>query len=183
MAESIPRTVDAVDWAVWTPVDRATLLFVIRDGQILLIRKKRGLGAGKVNGPGGRVEAGESPEQCALREVEEELGVIPTGLSFGGELAFQFVDAYSIHVHVYRATGCLGTARETEEAIPLWTPLAEIPYEEMWADDRLWLPLLLRREPFHGHFIFDGDKMLDYVLEQGKGSVLPGSELLGKEPG
>jgi 8-oxo-dGTP diphosphatase len=148
----------------------------------LLIRKKRGLGAGKINGPGGRIEAGESPEQCALREVEEELGVTPTGLSFGGELAFQFIDAYSIHVHVYRATDCLGTVRETEEAIPLWTPLEKIPYEEMWVDDRLWLPLLLRREPFHGRFIFDGDKMLDYVLEQGEGIAMPGSGLPGKEP-
>ncbi len=146
-------------------MDRATLLFVIRDGQILLIRKKRGLGAGKVNGPGGRIEEGESPAQCAVREVEEELGVTPTNLRFGGELAFQFIDAYSIHVHVFSATDCRGDAVETEEAIPLWTPVDAIPYDEMWADDRYWLPLLLSGEPFKGRFIFDGDAMLDYVLE------------------
>ncbi len=49
-----------VDWTTWEPKERATLLFVIKEGQILLIRKKRGLGAGKINGPGGRLEPGET---------------------------------------------------------------------------------------------------------------------------
>jgi 8-oxo-dGTP diphosphatase len=40
----------------------------------------------------------------------------------------------------------------------------EIPYERMWADDALWLPLLLRGERFTGHFIFDGDRMLDSLV-------------------
>jgi 8-oxo-dGTP diphosphatase len=55
-----------MDWSTWTPRDRAVLLFVIRGGQALLIRKKRGLGAGKINAPGGRIEAGESPEEAAV---------------------------------------------------------------------------------------------------------------------
>ncbi len=169
MAVSIPRSVAEIHWDTWRPVDRATLLFVIKDGQILLIHKKRGLGAGKVNGPGGRMEPGESPRQCAVREVEEELEVSPTGITLGGELAFQFVDAYSIHVHVFRAEDCEGEAQETDEAIPLWTPLDAIPYDEMWADDRHWLPLLLSHQPFRGRFIFDGDAMLDYTLEQIEG--------------
>ena len=126
-----------IDWPAWQPVDRATLLFVIRDGQILLIRKKRGLGAGKINGPGGRMDPEETPRQCAIREVEEELLVTPTGLSRRGELFFQFTDGYSIHVHVFSATDCRGEAKETAEAIPLWTDLDRIPYDEMWADDRI----------------------------------------------
>ena len=155
----------AIDWSSWKPVDRATLLFVVRDGQILLIRKKRGLGAGKVNGPGGRIEAGETPRQGAVREVEEELHVTPTGLSRRGELRFQFVDGYSIHVHVFSATDCRGEAEETDEAIPLWTDLGEIPYHEMWADDRIWLPLMLAGKEFSGRFVFDGDAMLDHDIE------------------
>ncbi|MEO1370466.1 MAG: NUDIX domain-containing protein, partial [Acidobacteriota bacterium] len=62
------RRVAEIDWRRWRPTDRATLVFVIDGGRILLIRKKRGLGAGKVNGPGGRLEAGETPVQCAVRE-------------------------------------------------------------------------------------------------------------------
>ena len=64
---------EEIDWATWEPDDRATLLFVIRGGEILFIHKKRGLGAGKINGPGGRIEPGETPEQAAIRETEEEL--------------------------------------------------------------------------------------------------------------
>ncbi len=161
----------SIDWTTWTPKDIATLMFIIRDNQVLLIRKKRGLGAGKINGPGGRLDPGETPVQCAIREVEEELLVTPTGVEEAGELRFQFVDGYSIHGHVFRASDCTGTPGETDEAIPLWTPLNAIPYEEMWADDRFWFPLLLNRTPFSGRFLFDGDSMLGYELEAGTPAI------------
>ena len=45
-----------VDWGTWSPVDFATLLFVIKDDKALLIHKKRGLGIGKINAPGGKLE-------------------------------------------------------------------------------------------------------------------------------
>jgi 8-oxo-dGTP diphosphatase len=163
--DTVPRRIDAIDWHAWSPVDRATLLFVVREERILLIRKKRGLGAGKINGPGGRLEAGETPRQAAIREVEEELGVTPTGVAPAGELRFQFVDGYSIHVWVFRADGCDGTPVETEEAAPNWTPLDRIPYASMWADDEHWLPLLLEGRRFEGRFIFDGDAMLDHEID------------------
>lgn len=156
------RSLSEIDWTTWTPVDRATLLFVVRNGRILLIRKKRGLGAGKINGPGGRLEEGELPRECAVREVEEEIGVTPTQVEERGELFFQFVDGYSIHVWVFRAAGYQGETVETDEAVPLWFPLDEIPYGEMWADDRIWLPLMLDGRRFHGRFIFDGDAMVDH---------------------
>ena len=158
------RHLQDIDWQSWKAVDEATLLFVVRDGQVLLIRKKRGLGAGKVNGPGGRIHAGETPREAAVREVQEEVCVTPHGIDERGELSFQFVDGYSIHVHVFLATGCEGEVRETEEAIPLWTPLDAIPYDEMWADDRHWVPLMLAGQRFDGRFVFDGDAMLDFDL-------------------
>ncbi len=165
MDQPIPKRVDAIDWNDWKPVDRATLLFVIREGKILLIRKKRGLGAGKINGPGGRLEEGETPEQAAVREVEEELLVTPSEIRPAGELSFQFMDGHSIHVWVFTATECAGEAKETEEAVPLWTELDQIPYDEMWADDRIWVPLMLEGRSFSGRFVFDGDAMLDHQLE------------------
>lgn len=158
------RTLDDIDWPGWTPVDRATLLFVVRGDEILLIRKKRGLGAGKVNGPGGRLHDGEAPLEAAVREVEEELRVTPRGIREHGELRFQFVDGYSIHVWVFRAADCEGTAEETDEAVPLWTALEAIPYGEMWADDVHWLPHLIAGRRFDGRFLFDGDTMLDHSL-------------------
>lgn len=158
-------TVAQVDWARWTPVDRGTLVFVVRDGEVLLIRKKRGLGAGKINGPGGKIDPGESALACAVREVEEEIRVTPLGVVELGELRFQFVDGYSIHVWAFRADDCRGEARETAEARPLWVPVEEIPYKEMWQDDYLWLPHLLAARRFRGRFLFRDDEMLDYELE------------------
>lgn len=165
MVNTSPRLVAEIDWERWRPTDVATLVFVVRDGQVLLIRKKRGLGAGKINGPGGRLEPGESPLACAVREMQEELCVTPTGVELFGEHRFQFVDGYGIHVHVYAASGCEGTPTETEEAVPIWTPVAAVPYEEMWEDDVLWLPLLFERRRFSGRFIFDDDAMLDHELD------------------
>ncbi len=159
---------DAIDWRSWRAVDPATLVFLVRDGLVLLIRKKRGLGAGKINGPGGRFERGESAVDCARREMEEEVGVRTRDLAPCGENLFQFVDGYSIHVHVFTARDGEGEARETEEAVPLWTPLDGIPYHEMWEDDALWLPLALGGVPFVGRYVFEGDRMLDHRVERGR---------------
>lgn len=160
-----PRCLADIDWTSWQGTDRATLLFVVRDGRILLIRKKRGLGAGKINGPGGRLDVGETPIHCAVREVREELLVDVSPPREVGQLRFQFVDGYGIHVHVFRSDDLAGTATETDEAVPLWCALDAIPYDEMWADDRIWLPLLIDERPFEGWFVFDGDRMLDHRIE------------------
>jgi 8-oxo-dGTP diphosphatase len=160
-----------IDWKHWTPAERATLLFVVRDGQVLLIRKKRGLGAGKINGPGGRRDAGETALACAVREVQEELLVTPVGVSLAGRLRFQFVDGFSIHVDVFKARDCQGQPQETVEAVPLWTAVDAIPYGEMWADDHLWVPLMLSDTGFDGRFIFDGDTLLDHAIETDVGAA------------
>lgn len=162
------QTLSDVPWDTWTPQLVATLLFVVRGDQILLIRKKRGLGEGKINGPGGKVDPGETPFQCALRETQEELLIDATGVRELGELSFQFADGLSIHVHVFRADGYHGEPTETPEAQPLWFDINKIPYDEMWVDDRHWLPHLLAEQRFDGRFIFDGDAMLDYELKSVK---------------
>jgi 8-oxo-dGTP diphosphatase len=160
---------EAIDWERWSARDLATLVFGVRDERLLLIHKKRGLGAGKINAPGGRLEDGETPRECAVREVIEEVGVRPLELEWVGENRFQFVDGYSIHVYVFVASGCEGEPVETDEAIPLWADVAEIPFERMWEDDRLWVPLVLERRRFSGRYLFDGDAMLGYSLEVGEG--------------
>jgi len=153
-----------VDWDDWQPKDPATLVFIIRDGKILLIDKKTGFGKGKVNGPGGKLEQGESPQACAVRECHEELGITVSNLRFCGQHRFQFVDGYSLLVWVYSSAEFEGVPTETAEARPFWVALERIPYERMWEDDGLWLPMLLRGERFQGRWLFDGDTMLDYEL-------------------
>ena len=161
-APAMDQHVDGVDWKSWTPKERATLCFIIQGGRILLIRKKRGLGAGNMNGPGGRIEPGESALQAAVRETQEEIGLTPLGLEEAGELSFQFKDGYSLHVAVFAASGGEGELQETDEAIPRWFALEDIPYAEMWEDDPFWLPLLIERRKFRGYFIFDGAKLLGH---------------------
>ena len=115
-------------------------------------------------GPGGKLESDETTEQCAVREVEEEVGLTPLELKPRGELRFQFMDGYAIHVHVFVAQGYRGELCETEEAIPIWFENEEIPYEEMWEDDRLWLPHVLSGGSVRGDFIFDDERMMDHRL-------------------
>ena len=71
-----------IDWESWQAKDPATLVFVFEEDRVLLIDKKRGLGKGKVNGPGGRVDPGETPEQAAIRECREELHIEVSNLEY-----------------------------------------------------------------------------------------------------
>jgi 8-oxo-dGTP diphosphatase len=149
-----------MDWTDWVPREWAILCFIVKDERVLLIRKKRGLGAGKINAPGGKIEAGETALEAAVRETQEEIGVTPHGLEERGELRFQFTDGYSLHCTVFLARDFDGEPIETGEALPMWFSIDSIPYSEMWEDDPYWLPQVLAGETFDGWFEFDGEKML-----------------------
>ncbi len=159
-----PRHVTDVDWKQWEPTDRAVLCFLRTETQILLIHKKRGLGKGKINGPGGRIDPGETALEAAIRETEEEVGLTPHDPVDIGTLSFLFADGYGIHVHVFFGRHWSGTLCETDEAAPFWCDIAKIPYDQMWADDRYWLPTALEGGRFTGQFLFDGDRMVDHAL-------------------
>ena len=155
----------AHDWRAWQAAERATLAFVVKDNRVLLIHKKRGLGAGKINAPGGRLEPGETALQAAVRETREEVGVTPTGLEERAVLRFAFTDGYGLECHVFVASGAEGTPVETDEALPFWCALDEIPFGKMWADDRVWLPLALEGRTLEAWFVFDGDVALWHMLK------------------
>jgi 8-oxo-dGTP diphosphatase len=148
-----------IDWSAWQGEIHATLMFIVKEGHILLIEKKRGLGAGKINGPGGKIDPGETPLEAVIRETQEELLITPINSRKLGELWFSMSDCPDILCHVYRADDHEGEPTETEEAVPVWTPLHDIPWHRMWEDDRHWLPLLLEETTFHGRFVFSGETM------------------------
>ena len=127
----------------------ATLCYIVRDGQLLLIHKKRGIGAGKINGPGGKVDPGETPLAAAIRETREEVGVVPNDPQLRGDLLFYFADGLVLRCLIYLSDGCLGEPHETAEAVPQWFPVTALPYGEMWEDDRIWLPLLIAGRVFY----------------------------------
>jgi len=154
-----------INWSSWVPRETATLMFVRLDGMVLLIRKLMGMGAGLINAPGGRVDPGETPEQGAIREAQEELHVTPLAPIEAGVLSFQFTDGYSLRCHVFTASAYTGVPTETPEAIPLWVDEREMPYGQMWADDRIWFPLVIQQRYFRGRFLFDGESMLGCEME------------------
>jgi len=153
------------DWTGWQPQERAVLLF-LRDGEnLLLIHKKRGLGTGKVNGPGGRLEPGENWRHAAVRESQEETGLTPQSLEPAAELWFQFTDGYSLGVRVFLAQGWTGTLTACDEADPFWNPQARLPWATMWADDQLWLRPVLGGHRVMGRYVFEGERMLEARMQ------------------
>jgi len=154
----------STDWSVWQPKERGVLCFIQQGEELLLIEKKRGLGAGKINAPGGRIDPGETALQAAIRETEEEVGLTPLKVSEAGRLHFDFRDGYSLHCTVFLAEGFTGTLIETAEARPFWRHREQVPYDQMWQDDVYWIPFMLRGEIFEGWFEFDGDRMLSQTV-------------------
>lgn len=145
-------------------VDHAVVCFIVKEDKILLIHKLRGLGKGKINGPGGKIEEGETPLEAAIRETQEEVGLTPLNLEEMGEIFFYFTDGYSMHGHIFLATDYKGTPTNSDEAIPFWNPISQIPYEKMWEDDIEWLPHILTGRHFIASFLFDNDTMIEKEL-------------------
>ena len=166
----------------------ATLCYLLKpdEEQVFLIRKKRGLGEGNYLGPGGKVEDGETPRECVVREVEEEIGVTPRDPEKVGEFEFVFgvpeSDALGgssercsdgeeseMFVHVFRAEEFAGEPEESPEADPGWFDFDDVPYDRMWEDDRYWMPHLFDGETFAGEFVFDseGEELREWSVETG----------------
>lgn len=154
-----------MDWNMWKPDVRSALCYIRRGDEVLLIRKKRGWGAGKISGPGGKLEPGESAEEAAVRETREETGVTPHHLRRLGDLHFQYAGNHALQCAVFLATNYEGNPRESDEAAPFWARTSKLPLDQMWEDDRYWLPDFLEGKSFRAYFEFDGDRMLSHRIE------------------
>eukprot|EP00055_Hartaetosiga_balthica_P004082 m.10045 g.10045 ORF g.10045 m.10045 type:complete len:193 (-) comp3598_c0_seq1:884-1462(-) len=107
---------------------------------------------------GGKLEKGETIEQAAIRELEEESHLTASKLEKMGRIFFEFVgDKTILEVHVFEATEWIGEPEETEEMDPKWFCVDNLPFESMWLDDKHWFPFLLSQQAFSGYFLFDGE--------------------------
>lgn len=135
-----------------------TLLIPRKENKILLARKKRGFGLGKLNGIGGKLEKGETPEEAMLRETEEEISIIPRKYEKIGIIyfsGFQEDKPIKVKMHLYITTEWENTPQESEEVIPRWFKIDNLPKEEMFEDINIWLPYLLENKKITGYFSYD----------------------------
>lgn len=143
-----------------------TLLYLIDDDVddvggplVLLGRKLRGFGRGKVMAPGGHVEPGESVVAAAVRELEEEtrLRVAETNAAPMAVLTYRFParPVLDAEVHAFVARRWHGTLAGSDELEPRWFPLSSLPLGDMWDDERYWLPRMLAGERLAAELTYD----------------------------
>lgn len=151
----------------WPVGQRFVLLYLLRkEGrEVLLIRKLRGEGMGKINGPGGKIELGETPEQAAQRETAEEVGAQCHVMEQRFVLRCQGPHADFSTCHVFVSDQFKGEPHATPEAIPLWAEVGSLPLEEMWEDDRAWLPGVLEGKRGEGWFTWDKGGLAEQLVE------------------
>lgn len=145
------------------PLRQATLLFLIKDGLVLLAMKKRGFAEGKWNGAGGKPKPEDkSIEATAKREMFEETKVSPIKLKKAAVLNFFFLEKseWNQQVIVFTTNEWSGIPTETEEMSPKWFRIDSIPYDDMWEDDTLWLPKVLNGKIVEGNFLFDENQKM-----------------------
>lgn len=133
-----------------------TVAIVYRHPKILLGRKKKKFGAGRYNGFGGGMESVDKDIYAtAIRETQEEVGITLINPERMGRILFHFESNEQDHdVYFFRARRYLGSPRETDEMTAEWFNVHNIPYDQMWADDKYWLSILLDGNRLLGEFTF-----------------------------
>ncbi len=139
------------------PVVEATLCYVERDGRILMLHRDtrpEDLHFGKSNGLGGKLEAGESPMDCARREIMEESGLVAGRLRFAGHITFPLFDGrrdWSVFLfHAPDPRGEVGP--HPAEGHLEWIPRESLLDLNLWEGDRHFLPWLLAGRRFLARF-------------------------------
>lgn len=147
-----------------------TLLFLVKDGRVLLGMKKRGFGAGRWNGVGGKLDPGETVEQALVRECQEEIGVTPKEFVKMAEIVFDEHHKGTreyMHVHVFVSAAWDGKPNETEEMAPKWFLTSGLPFKDMWPDDPYWLPQVLAGKRLNCTFVLDDrDQIVSHTIKE-----------------
>jgi len=144
-----------------------TECYIQKDNKTLMLyrnKKKNDINHGKWIGIGGKFDVGESPEECLLREVREEAGVLLTEYQLKGILTFQVIDDLSepMYIFVYTASAYEGEVGECDEGTLAWIDTDKILELELWEGDRLfWGWMLEEKGFFSANFKYKQDKLVD----------------------
>lgn len=142
-------------------IKQLTLGIVYQPPRVLLGMKKRGFGAGRWNGFGGKLLDGETLEEALRREFTEEAGIEIGDTDKRGILEFEYPSYPEVlQVHVYMVQSFAGEITESEEMRPQWFAADAIPFDAMWPDDMFWFPLFLAGKKFKGTFRFGENNVI-----------------------
>jgi 8-oxo-dGTP pyrophosphatase MutT (NUDIX family) len=122
----------------------STIVFPVQDNQIFLANKKRGFGAGFLNGYGGKKQPEDKTvDDTAVRELREEAGIEAKELEKVAVIEFFEEESPVFECHIFFCRSWTGEFKETEEmAFPQAYDISNVPYDKMWDADRVWLPLV-----------------------------------------
>ena len=123
------------------------------------IKKDKDIHAGKWNGLGGKFSLHETPEECAIREIKEESGLIAEKLDLKGMITFpKFKDGEDWYVFVYVVTEFRGVLQECEEGELHWIANEDLTSLNLWEGDRIFFPWLEQNRFFSAKFVYkDGN--------------------------
>jgi len=146
----------------------ATLCYLRRNGKTLMvhrIKKENDMHRGKWNGLGGKLEPGETPEECAIREIREESGLTATDLHWKGLLTFPaFDDVEDWYAFVYLVTGFSGELIDSPEGKLAWIDNAALPALNLWEGDHIFLPWLEHPGFFSGKFVYQDGCLISHQV-------------------
>lgn len=151
-----------------------TLVHLEKDGCYLMlhrIRKEADENRDKWVGIGGKFEPGESPEDCALREVFEETGLTLRSCRYRGIVTFVSDEWGTEYMHLFWSDDFSGSLRDCDEGDLEWVDKRRIFELPIWEGDKIFLRLLDTDEPFFSlKLCYSGDRLTAAVLN---GRALP----------
>ena len=146
----------------------ATLCYVKRDGYTLMVhlnKKVNDIHKGKWNGLGGKFEAGETPEECVIREILEESGLSIQGPKLSGLLMFPKFKNNDWYVFVFTANDFTGELIDSPEGVLEWIQDEKILDLNLWESDHIFIPWIQEGKFFSAKFEYEEDKMLSYEVK------------------
>jgi len=151
-----------------TRLQLATLCYVRKENHTLMlhrVKKENDMHAGKWNGLGGKMEPGETPEECAIREIKEESGLDVHHLILKGFILFpQFDGQKDWYVFVFVIDDFSGTLIDSPEGVLDWVNNDRLPELPLWAGDRIFMQWLDKPEFFSARFDYKEGKLLRHTV-------------------